>query len=140
MRRKLQQHYSDTHPLPHRNAKSHLTTLPPEIHLEIFDLFQHDQSSAACLGLTCKTFYPLFRALHARVPLVRFCWPMGSEVVVDGLLLDLISGWMPRHLKYSFRDNKFVTRARWLELEAKAEAERRTRITRRTRRFLRLIW
>ena len=67
------------------NTKLHITTLPPEIHLKIFDLFDNDQSSAACLGITCKKFYPLFHARHKKVPLLLYRWKKGQNFLFDGL-------------------------------------------------------
>lgn len=49
----------------------HLTTLPAEIHLNIFDYLNPE--TAACLGLTCKKFCPLFFARHAKTPLLHDC-------------------------------------------------------------------
>jgi hypothetical protein len=103
------------------NTKPYLTMLPPEIHLKLFDLFDDDQSSAACLGLTCKKFYPLFRARQKKVLLLLFRWRIGHRFF-DGLLVELIRTWMPRDLEYCPVKRKIVTKARILGLEAETQA------------------
>ena len=56
--------HSTVHPT---TLACHLTELPAEIHLKVFDLL--DLNSSTCLGLTCKKLYPIHRALHGVVPL-----------------------------------------------------------------------
>lgn len=57
-----------------------LCELPPEIHLKIFDLLQDDPEASACLGLTCRKFYPLFAARHLKTKLVRKCEKCGLKM------------------------------------------------------------
>lgn len=56
----------------------HITTLPAETHLRIFDFLSPE--SSACLGLTCKKFYPLFFARDAKTPLRRLCDECGWNI------------------------------------------------------------
>jgi hypothetical protein len=53
--------------------RSGLTTLPSELHLKIFDLFDDEPETSTCLGLTCKKLYPLFIARHPKPKLFRMC-------------------------------------------------------------------
>lgn len=46
-----------------------LYTLPAEIHLEIFSYLHSVYST--CLGLTCKKFYPIHRAMNGKVRLAQ---------------------------------------------------------------------
>jgi hypothetical protein len=96
-----------------------LLDFPPEIQLLIFDVLQakDDPTTSACLGLTCKRFYPLFRARFTKAPLEKSCckgslrgvdhrgkWYYGSVCAecTNGRndLYELLRDWMPRDLAY----------------------------------------
>jgi hypothetical protein len=62
--------------LIHAQNPPNITTLPPELHLKIFDIIDEDESGSemlACLGLTYKTFYPLYFDRHPKTKLRRLC-------------------------------------------------------------------
>jgi hypothetical protein len=60
--------------------------------------------TSACLGLTCKAFYPIHRSQHGTVPL-RSSVSFGVEFVNLGLLLQ---NWVPSNLAYNYKSGKFV--------------------------------
>jgi hypothetical protein len=81
-----------------------LTALLAELHLKIFDLLEDDPEASACLGLICKTFYPLFTARHLKIKLIRQYDTCGKnldgppslpEGFSDGTL-ELLSQWIRR--------------------------------------------
>jgi hypothetical protein len=90
-----------------------LTTLPPELHLSIFDNL--DPVSSACLGLTTKKFYPLHRSAHRKVGLYQ-----GAEQPLH----ELLKNWKPKDLVLDWESEKLVSRER---LEILEEVRRRER-------------
>jgi hypothetical protein len=80
----------------------HLTTLPAEIHLKVFDLLDIDSST--CLGLTCTKFYPVHRAFHGPVHLKRY-HPPGLDFHNLG---ELLKSWILLALTYNSRLGKFI--------------------------------
>ena len=111
-----------------------LVTLPSELHLKIFDTLDTDPGAAACLGVTCKTFYPLFRARKHTIDLFGFtgctkCLEGGlQETSHPGpackLLYMLLADWMGPRYFWRILSNKFVTKERYRELDF-VEARRR---------------
>jgi hypothetical protein len=111
---------------PH--PKPHLLTLPAELQLKIFDELDNDPPTAACLGITCKKFYPLFRARHKKVLLRPTIYNDGSieawNYTADfhnenkRLHYKLLNDWMPQNLVFSsgYKVLKFVTHGRDLEI------------------------
>jgi len=95
----------------------------------IFDLFDHCPADQACLGLTCKTLYPLYRERHKTVSLFERtgCDTM-CEHYEDGLephkhpkvqLHMQLKCWMPADYafsKYVDTGGKFIPRERLAEL------------------------
>ncbi|KUJ10956.1 uncharacterized protein LY89DRAFT_723462 [Mollisia scopiformis] len=78
-----------------------IISLPPEILLMIFDHL--DPVSSTCLGVTCKNFYPIHRAIHGTVGLSAYiiginkCYPDGQyregwEFCLGALLRDFLPG------------------------------------------------
>lgn len=81
-------------------------TLPASVHLE---LFRHlDKVTSTCLGLTCKAFWKLHRAINGRAWLWEVS-PRGPQTF--GIPLhELLESWMPFGLVYGeqFFPGKFV--------------------------------
>lgn len=109
-----------------------ITTLPAELHLKIFDYLGDDPGAAACLGITCKTVYPLYRARHKTVDL---CSLTGCARCIAGrhsfrgptcrVLHFLLMDWMGPGYIYCRQSNIFITRERLEHLEWKEESEKR---------------
>lgn len=84
------------------STKPHITTLPPEVHLALFDYL--DRTTSACLGLTCTTFYNLHRSLHGTVSLAspyedhlaHFMLPASGDLA----LWRRLENWFPEDLAY----------------------------------------
>jgi hypothetical protein len=109
-----------------------LVGIPPELHLE---LFQHlDKVTSTCLGLTCKIFYSIHRAIHGKVKLKS---PSGTPTYMvhpDGRTRDLtrlISKWMgPDYHWMGWERGKFkkICFKTWRQMEKeyiKAEQKKR---------------
>jgi hypothetical protein len=113
-----------------------LISLPSELHFKIFDALDTDPGAAACLGITCKTFYPLFRARNHTTDLFGFT---GCTKCLEGglepgpackLLYMLLVDWMGPEYIFRTLSYKFVTRERYRALEwveAKNRQDRRRR-------------
>jgi hypothetical protein len=111
---------------PH--PKPHLLTLPAELHLKLFDELDRDPPTAACLGITCNKFYPLFRARHRKVLLRPTIYNDGSfeawNYTADfnnekkRLYYRLLLNWMPRNLVFpnDYKVLRFITHERNLEI------------------------
>jgi hypothetical protein len=101
----------------------------PEIHLLLFDFIDSPVTSA-CLGLTCKAFYPIHREKHGVVPLDKAtCYDLSGDIKFINLAL-LIKNWVPSHLAYDFKDKKFIRSMtlferfiQWQNLEAFSKNE-----------------
>jgi len=135
---------TSTHFIQHEakmtSPTSALVSLPSELHLKIFDALDTDPGAAACLGVTCKTFYPLFRARNHITDLFGFT---GCRECLEGGLMEtrhpgpackllymLLADWMGPEYIWRALSNKFVTIERHRELdwvEAKQRQDRRRR-------------
>ncbi|CZR59347.1 uncharacterized protein PAC_09239 [Phialocephala subalpina] len=79
----------------------HITRIPPELQLLIFDLL--DPVSSTCFGLTSKYFYNIHRASHGSVGL----WERDSpEARLQ--LGDILTSWIPKQLTYTTSASRFV--------------------------------
>ncbi|TVY85837.1 hypothetical protein LAWI1_G008309 [Lachnellula willkommii] len=83
-----------------------LQTLPPELHLKIFDYLRDVNS--ACLGLTCKQFYGIHWELHGKVSLEAKTHFRHRAFTLHAALKD----WMPGELEYYGPEEKFLTKWR----------------------------
>ncbi|KAG9243384.1 hypothetical protein BJ878DRAFT_119842 [Calycina marina] len=90
------------------SRKHHLTSLPPEIQLEIFDTL--DPVSSTCLGLTSKQFYPIHRSTHQHVPLYQQTTSHGMS------LCCLLKDWAPNDMILDARSGKLVSSERYRDL------------------------
>jgi hypothetical protein len=77
-----------------------LAILPTEIQLKIMKNL--DQVSSACLGLTCKAFYSLYKELCGIVPL--YAWYYLAPYAMLGERLET---WAGPELWYHFGARKF---------------------------------
>jgi hypothetical protein len=98
------------------HPRTYFSTLPPEIHLSIFDNL--DPASSACLGLTNKRFYPMHRSAHPRVGLYE-----GTEQPLWVSLKD----WTPPDLVLDWESERLVSRERYAVLEEVRRRERERR-------------
>ncbi|KAH8674675.1 hypothetical protein BGZ60DRAFT_526632 [Tricladium varicosporioides] len=123
------------------NSSVHITNLPAEIHLKILDLLDSDSTSSACLGITCKKFYPMFLSRHLRAPLTAYadCKPTcplkPHKVTGHGFLpgthckskplFILLLDFMPSHLTYSAYAKKYTTLEHERELKDELRRKRK---------------
>ncbi|KAH8647629.1 hypothetical protein BGZ60DRAFT_423773 [Tricladium varicosporioides] len=111
-----------------------LLTLPGEVQLRIFDKL--DKATSACLGVTCKYFYPMYRELHGFVGLlcytpIRIPNPAKKKkglrelskqpdfIMKKRYLHELLRTWINRRdLEFYGQNlNKFISRKTWERLE-----------------------
>jgi hypothetical protein len=114
-------------------SKPTLSTLPAEIHHEIFSYL--DPITSTCLGLTCKTFYKMHCLNYlVAVPLQFFSTDIEVwEILFQRQLFQLLQGWMgPKyevHLVNRGEEGRekwmFLTKEAWkrVQLERKREKE-----------------
>ena len=104
--------------LPPPIKKLSLVTLPPELHLKIFDLFSdYYPVDSTCLGLTCKKFYPIHRAIWGSVSLSA--WQFGDDCTGKWAyrLENLLEDFKPPGLYYCpLRVYKWLTKERYEEV------------------------
>ena len=91
-------------------ASASLSTLPAELQLAIISCL--DPVSSTCLGLTCKTFYPIHIALHGVVYLGTNYWGWygicGKRFAEHYHLTSLSSKWGgPMFERYHYRKKKW---------------------------------
>lgn len=82
--------------------------LHDEIYLTLFDTLEKLEfpNTTACLGLTCKKFYPIFKAyLPKNVSLLNE-YPSAIETGEEPLYA-LLKDWVPSGLFYAHFKNKF---------------------------------
>ncbi|KAH6666013.1 hypothetical protein B0J14DRAFT_605110, partial [Halenospora varia] len=110
-----------------------LLTLPGEVQLRIFDKL--DKATSACLGVTCKYFYPMYREFHGFVgltchtslkipnPAKKKRGLKGSKqpnfIVKKKYLHELLRGWIGGwDLQFHGQNlNKYITKRTWERLE-----------------------
>jgi len=81
----------------HRERRPTLSTLPPEIHLSLFDTL--DPISSACLGLSSTQFYPMHRAANPRTKLY--------DTHSSGMpLCYLLKDWAPKDMVLDWGSEK----------------------------------
>lgn len=83
-----------------------LNGLPPEVHLQVFEIL--NPVTSTCIGLTCKAFYTLHRALWAGPMDLR---RTDNEDGSSRCLYEYLHKWMLRHLVFnnlSFKHATFV--------------------------------
>jgi len=100
--------------------KKKLITLPSELYLQLFDLL--GPADSTLLGLTCKSFYTIHRAIHGSVPLNSRTVPSREEGKGSCLREELgevleNQEWIPYTLKYHHFGGKFFRLKRWAEVE-----------------------
>ena len=82
------------------------------------------RNSSTCLGLTCKKFYPIHRALRGVVPLNPY-YPFNKAHDLGQLL----QSWVPSDLTYKPRLGKFIDKdkLRQLKVHWRLEQKRQSR-------------
>ena len=86
---------------------SGLASLPTELVLKIFEGL--NRVASTCFGLTCTTFYVIYKSLHGKVPLVSFVQPSRNRIYesTDSLFIRLKSWMAPRYV-FDHSRKKFV--------------------------------
>jgi hypothetical protein len=89
-----------------------LTTLPPELHLKLFEVLHPVEST--CLSLTCKKFYSIYRAIHGTVNLD--CWHISDDGKAVYALRHLLPEFKPQGTYYCLLGiHKWLTKERYEE-------------------------
>jgi hypothetical protein len=108
-------------------TKVTFTTLPPEMHLLIFDLFTNNPAASACLGLTSKYFYGIHWSRHGKVGLSAYqpcALGHANHCGHKKFLYKLLSRWKGVDLSFKWRLDMFLTMARRLELREEEDKRR----------------
>jgi len=102
----------------HPSNYPHLTTLPPELQLSIFETL--DPVSSTCLGLTSRKLYPMHRARHKKVGLYEGSYDSGRPLCV------LLKDWAPDNLMLDWESERLVSKDKYNVLQAERQRQGRT--------------
>ncbi|PMD40807.1 hypothetical protein L207DRAFT_529114 [Hyaloscypha variabilis F] len=98
------------------NTVAHITTIPAELKLNIFDYL--NPVTSACLGVSFKSFYGFHRDKCGILKLNIDEWERrGAYKKNSKLLANFLRSWVPEHLRfYNWRDCVFVTEDSFTDL------------------------